>query len=703
MAGLTWPWPTKVRTDSSSQSYTNSGVDVLVSKGDGNFQNAINYPTGANPVFVAVGDFNADGKADLAVANQGFCDLVCWTNSSLSVLLGNGDGTFQNPVNYSAGIGLNSVAVGDFNSDGKLDLAVGSDGSVAILLGRGDGTFNLSAVNLFAGTSIAVGDFNGDDKLDLAASDWGQVTTGILRVLIGKGDGTFQHANEYRVQSLPNSVTLADFDRDGKLDVAVAGGVDLGKSIGTVAVLLGKGDGTFHAAINSGTGGSPHLTTVSDFNGDGIPDMALSNFGLSGGLLLLLLGKGDGTFRPASLNVRAAAVAAGDFNGDGRPDLAAAEYFNKTNNISVLVNAGVSTTTVSFAPITGIATGGSNGAVGDFNGDGKMDLPEAKMEAVNEAPSVIHAVMVLLGKGDGAFQEAVTYRVGSRPFSVATADFNGDGKLDLAVACLGGVSVLLGNGDGGFQPAANYNAGGSPRYSVAVGDFNGDGKLDLAVPNDDSSGVSVLLGKGDGTFGAAVNFAVNGAVGLLAVADFNGDGVADLAGGNGGTISVLLGARDGIFQTAVKYGAAAHSVAVGDLNGDGKPDLVCAGSSFDEITGDYFGIVSVLLNKGDGTFQQAVKYDAVPVSYGTSSVAVGDLNGDGWPDVTVGMLVFQGKGDGTLQPSVRYDVPNLFFVAAADFNGDGQLDLATVDDSCLCAYRTMVALAKTLTPGVWAA
>jgi len=232
-------------------------------------------------------------------------------------------------------------------------------------------------------------------------------------------------------------------------------------------------------------------------------------------------------------------------------------------------------------------------AVGDFNGDGKLDLV-----VVN---SFSNNVSVLLGNGDGTFQTALDFDTGVAPWSVAVGDFNGDGKLDLAVtnATIGNVSILLGNGDGTFQPAVNYGAGPLPG-SVVVGDFNGDGKLDLAVANQSAgntgpSMVSVLLGNGDGTFQPAVEYVAGSDTDSSSVAlgDFNGDGNLDLAvANNGGTnrASILLGNGDGTFQSAVDYAGGSSLLAVGDFNGDGRLDMaVVDGAS---------STVSVLLQPG---------------------------------------------------------------------------------------------------------
>ncbi|MGA3076374.1 MAG: FG-GAP-like repeat-containing protein [Bryobacteraceae bacterium] len=325
----------------------------------------------------------------------------------------------------------------------------------------------------------------------------------------------------------------------------------------------------------------------------------------------------------------------------------------------------------------GAGTDPDSAAAGDFNGDGKLDLAVANEGSNN--------VSILLGKSDGTFQAAVDYGAGSNPSSVAVGDFRDDGKLDLVVANDGSdnVSILLGNGDGTFQAAVNYGVGSAPT-SVAVGDFNGDGKLDLAVVNELSNNFSILLGNGDGTFQAAVNYGAGLSLFSVAVGDFNGDGKLDLAVASGGSdyVSVLLGNGDGTFKTAVQYVAGLEpiSVAVADFNGDGKLDLAVANYESNNV--------SILLGKGDGTFQAAVDYGIGTENYPATpgSVAVGDFNGDGKLDLVVGgvesdnvsvVSVLLGNGDGTFQAAVNYGAgAGQTSVAVGDFNGDGRLDLA---------------------------
>jgi hypothetical protein len=330
---------------------------------------------------VVTGDFNHDGKLDVA-ALAGAPDTV-------TVLLGNGNGTFQAPVDYPNPTGLDGsgIAVGDFNGDGNLDFAITSEnaltpGVVNIMLGNGDGTFQPPGPTIAVNGSpacIATADVNGDGKLDLVVG-YDYADDGFLSVLLGNGDGTFGPPVDYAAGKYTNSVLLADFNNDGKIDIAT---ID---RFGTDAsLLLGNGNGTFGAPSVYYNQLFPNDFTAADFNGDGNEDIAVAG--------AILLGNGDGTFRQGGI-----------FNGP--------------------------TTTQSLA-------------AGDFNGDGKLDLA---------GPSTTSSIAIDLGNGDGTFQPALTIPlVGSEsipvPSWVATGDFNGDGHLDLAVAdsdgLPGAVTALL--------------------------------------------------------------------------------------------------------------------------------------------------------------------------------------------------------------------------------------------------------------------
>jgi hypothetical protein len=329
--------------------------------------------------------------------------------------------------------------------------------------------------------------------------------------------------------------------------------------------------------------------------------------------------------------------------------------------------------TVSFSAPVGynVGPGGFwSVALGDFNGDGKLDLAVANGEE--------NSISVFLGNGDGTFQSAKNTTVGLFPSPIAVGDFNGDGAFDLAFQNEGNsgrnsnVTVLLGNGDGTFRTGQNL-AVGYVNVAPAVGDFNGDGKLDLAIASPTTSSINVFLGNGDGTFQTAKSFAVGPINSAPVAGDVNGDGKLDLVVGGG----VLLGNGDGTFQPIhYFFNGAANSLALQDLNGDGKLDLVYT-TTFPSDS------VNVMLGNGDGTFQPVQSY-----ALGSSphAVAVGDFNGDGKLDLVADagsgfassqLSVLLGNGDGTFQPAQSYSVGAYAgAVAVGDFNGDGKADLA---------------------------
>lgn len=345
----------------------------------GDFLPAVSYPVESEPLGVAVGDVNEDGRADLAVSNT--------SGNSVSILLGTGTGTFGPSTNVPAGLSPLSLLLADLNTDGHLDLVttnyVPTAATVSVMLGAGNGTFG-------APTSVAVGDN-------------------------------------------PLAIRLGDFNGDGRPDLAVAN-----QFSNSVSVLMGNGDGTFGARYDTPVGSEPFALAVADLNDDGFADLAVTDN--DNDRVWVLLGLGDGMFSPATR------YSVGD-----QP-------------------RGV--------------------AIADLNNDGYLDL------AVPNSYS--HSVSILLGIGGGAFGSSSNYSAGpygdESPWGTAIADFDGDGKLDVAVANWGGndIGVLHGNGLGGFAPGVTYPLSPRPQ-SLAVGDFNGDGRPDVAAPAAYENRVWVLL------------------------------------------------------------------------------------------------------------------------------------------------------------------------------------------------------------------
>jgi hypothetical protein len=336
----------------------------------------------------------------------------------------------------------------------------------------------------------------------------------------------------------------------------------------------------------------------------------------------------------------------------------------------------------------------------DFNGDGIPDLAIGNMTLHPPGADYYGNVTVYLGKGDGTFKASSSLAGGASqsddPWAFAVGDFNGDGILDLAWTNYDTtVTVVLGNGDGTFKVAQSLTTGAAA-WPIVAGDFNGDGIPDLAVgscvsiSSCASGAVSIFLGNGDGTFKTGASYPVGMGVRGLALADLNGDGKADLVSvnANSDTLSVLLGNGDGTFSATpdIAIGFAPQAVAVGDFNGDGIPDLAVPKLAVNQVMTVFSSDMKVLLGNGDGTFKPP---EDLPTEDSPGTVQVADLNGDGIPDLVVGIAangtleVFLGNGDGTFTEAgtvVQPTVGGQESAAIADFNGDGKLDIAAVDE-----------------------
>jgi hypothetical protein len=348
-------------------------------------------------------DFNGDGKEDLAVTNS--------KAKQVSALLGNGDGTFQEKKDFAVATQPFSITNADFNGDDHEDLAVtnhdsaSASSSVSVLLGNGDGTFQEKKDFAVGGKpySVTSADFNGDGKADLAVTNnyAGTNTTTTpsnVSVLLGNGDGTFQSTSKPTVGPRPGSVTSADFNGDGKADLAVANNTLYSSEPSGVSVLLGSGDGTFQEAADYAAGSSPDHVITADFNGDGNKDLATANYGsdfTGGGGVLVMLGEGNGAFQDPS---------------------SVAEPHNKPNSITAA----------------------------DFDGDRNVDLATTHYDFADGNPGY---VSVRLGYGDGAnFQEAQNFTVANYARSITSPDFNADNYPDLATSHApetNGISVLM--------------------------------------------------------------------------------------------------------------------------------------------------------------------------------------------------------------------------------------------------------------------
>ena len=501
------------------------------------------------------------------------------------------------------------------------------------------------------------------------------------------------------VGGIPWSSAVGDFNHDGIPDIAVANG-NLNSQVGnTVAVVLGVGNGKFHSVVQYPTNQVAQFVSIADVNGDGDPDIVVASYVndivTPVGVIEVLMGKGDGTFAAAvDYTIPGAyprAIYPGDFNGDGHVDVAVAVTTTDSNNITlglaIFMNNRDGTLRLTQA-IPDVCPFGT----ADFNRDGKLDLLVG-----NFSGQFSHSVSILFGAGDGTFAHAGPVITLSSPINIVDAvisDFNGDGYPDVAVIN-GGVTVLLSRPDGSFTQAAPSPSVDNGLSAVA-GDFNHDGHMDLAVITGFAQAqVNVLLGHGDGTFFYRSIYGTDGAngygPGAIRAADLNQDGYLDLVTVNsGGTLSPMYGKPGGTFNAEVTTGPGwNNSVATvtGDFNGDGIPDVAVMYTDGLDHTR---GTVSIYQGQKSGHFKPLMIH--YPTGTAGSGLAAGDVNGDGKMDLVVngesniigsqyGLLL--GRGDATFAPVRALNLgptgccqSKMYLV---DINHDHKLDIVSSD------------------------
>jgi hypothetical protein len=621
--------------------------------------------TGSDPRTLAVGDFNGDGKQDLAYLDGS-------SPSLLHILLGNGDGTFQHGSDIVLPLGIGgAITVADVNNDGHQDLLIGGNNQfqaeLAVFLGQGNGAFSAPIISQFASTiasfadipfTFGVADFNGDGAADLIITD---PQNQLIYSLLGNNTGSFVLKSTLSNGGGPAQVLTADFNGDGHPDFLVhsIGGAD-------VTVYLGLGDGTFQPGVSYT--GPNHIGSVvlADMDGDGHLDMVVGGFF---NIVSILKGNPDGTFANTSSGDTTLAgplfslVAVTDLNGDGIPDL----VISSANGIGILPGQG----SFKFGPVTNFV-GGNSPIFADFNSDAHTDF----------AVPVHDGIILLLGKPDGSLQSIDTYSVPNGAASVAIADFNADGFPDIAAdGPPQNPSILLGNGLGKFSPGPAPAPGGISGPLIFTADFNGDGKPDLLVAGVSASS-AVLYGNGDATFSAPIPLprSVIGFSGS-ALGDFNADGATDVVATNFESLDVFLGHTNNTFTVLTSIIPSIDSPdapAVGDFNKDGKLDIV-----YNDISG-----LQILLGNGDGTFRGG---RILPAG---GALAVADFDGDGNLDIVAAgtdqftpgsgqFTVFFGNGDGTFQPGLVFPLSLKFLdqIVVADMDGDGRPDLLMTDEN----------------------
>lgn len=560
-----------------------TSVALFFGKGDGTFEPCIQLTAGERPTAVAAADLNGDGLMDLVVSNL--------LSANVTVLLGSGRGAFRAPANIALGMYATGVALADFNKDGKADLAVSTQSDVEILLGNGDGTFRKGATipNDASPLSIVAGDLNGDGFPDLVVGDY---YGGVIDILLGNGDGSFRAPT--RLSSLGDvpAVVLADLNRDSKLDLVAAS-----HSAGTAMVALGTGDGRLSQPAHFGVATNSFLRT---FNAGRSLLVAVP---LRKSVFLFSRGSTPMPF--PGVDDYPVDAQAGDFNGDRITDLVVATVRTLAASTGedlgcrLLVFPGLAggdfgapiATAIARCPAASFEVPPLILAAGKFTGGASLDLAVANNAA--------GAIQVYRGRGDGTFELASESTEGPIS-SLVGVDFDGDGIQDLAAA-----RVTLPAGPGSL--AAYFSSSGgrlsqplvlgdcARPWNVTAADFTGDSRPDLSVACGDYTSpteVSVFVNEGSRTFRAAPKIALPFSVGraLLTAADFDGDGKQDLLvleayaregnpWANAGLL--LLSNGDGTFRSAGALGGLKGPVAVaaGSWDDDGRPDLAVLGAT----------------------------------------------------------------------------------------------------------------------------
>ena len=695
-------------------------IAVIMSNGDNTFQAPVLTLTPGNSVDpIIVGDVNGDGKDDLLMVHPSTCAFVTKgqsaqpgcsvSGSTFDVLISNGNGTFTLGHNYPiSAYSLNGGVLIDSNGDGKLDLvAIDSEalGVELVSLGNGDGTFQtptvLATLSAAAPGNIVFADFNGDGILDFEGSVSGQVsvylgsTTGfVLPVVLTTPDSVYDSCGE----------TVGDLSGDSKPEI-----VSVNCNDSTITIYVNNGDGSFLAGVyydvakNSASDTVvyvyPYFVTIADINGDGKNDIISSNY--YGGDVTLLFGNGDGTVNVPTMGYAVGGypynpALVGDFNGDGLADILVSDDIFSMAYLQGYGDGTFRSALDYYSPTANSTYPDSLGiATGDFDGDGIPDF------AVGQSTDATLGFTVFLSNANGSLQSGVNYGTGGSMSFITVADFNKDGKLDIAATSAndGVVEIFTGNGDGTFTTGGSYatdtTEGGVFPQVIVSGDFNHDGNLDLAIVNDNEGTrtLGVLLGDGTGAFGAPTTYALSQYGSDLAAADLNGDGFVDLvvALNNNGSVAVFMANNDssGTFkaETDIAFDVTSlEGVAVGDLNGDGFADLAVTEDNYP------FSEIGIALGNGDGTFQSPIAYpntlqDATLNAPRAAFIKMADINGDGKLDLvytnsdygTVGVIL--GVGDGTFLPPVESVAGGYAWdLALADVNGDGAIDVVTADD-----------------------
>lgn len=678
--------------DAAAANGTAGTVTILLGNGAGGLTPLASPTAGGNPVDIVAGDLNRNGALDLVVADG--------TGSRVLVMEGLGGASFGTGSAFPVGLVPSRVSLADFDRDGFLDLLVLSQGNAWLRVYEGTGALSfgtvLANVDLAGAdpTAAATGDFDRDGNLDVAV-----VERALNQVAVYKGSvtGALTLAATAPVGGGARDIAGGDLDRDGRLDLVVANA-----GAGSVSVLRGDGNGGFAAQNVAAVGGTPLRLSLVDLDRDGALDLSVVDDGPAVPRVVVFRGKA--TFPDAFDAVPVASIfgissnprglALGDFTSDGRADIVTT--LSSSNQAVLVPNlSGSSCARTSFAgaPRSYAAGDGPVGSVAaDFDDDGRRDLAVA----IANPPA---GVRVLKG-GPGGFATGSFTSVSPAPRGIATADFDVDGKADVVLALSDGsassgtVQVLLGNGLGALVPGDSESVGLNVS-AVAVGDFDGNGSPDVAVTTETNGEVRIYLGDGAGGLTPYASNPVRSGLSApraLVAAELTGDGKVDLAvaASGGSTVHVLRNLGGGAFGEidSPTVGLNPSGIAAADLDGDGKTDLVTADNGAARV--------SVLRGNGTGTFAAALSFT---VGTSPNAVAIADLGGTAAPDIAVAtltspgldLLVNDGAGSFTPAPPRATLGSSPQWITPIDVDADGLTDLAV---PCRSADAVVVLLAR---------
>lgn len=630
-------------------------VTTLLGSGDGSFSTNAGQTSGLEAMLtasdlssIATLDLNRDGKRDLVVAHSGL--------PRVSVLLNGSSGAFAPGIALALAESPLGLALADFDGDANADIATVSEGgTVELLAGNGDGTFRAGMRSSFGSKarSVAASDLNHDGHVDL-------VTVGPSEavVLLGKGDGTFARTLSYPNQLSYHLVTLADFNHDGNADLALS--VSCGEhqnAFTGVQISLGNGDGSFGDPTSYSTAEEcPERIAIGDLNGDGVSDLVTSTFSS-------LLGNADGTFAPLAFDFKAGGddlLGVADWNGDGTLDL----LTNGERWIGTHLGNGDGSFGLNETARTPYRSEGV--LLTDLDLDGALDITVATDGTWHGGPGPT-PMAVLRGLGNGSFGAYDEYELPSHSSDTLAVDLNHDAWPDLVTTDGSSISVLLATGGGQF--AAAQTSPTTTISALAAGDLNGDGHPDLLAANGSLNTVTLWRGNGDGTLSAQSPWALGASAIGIALFDANADGFLDAALNHyeRSAVSLLLGRGDGTFSMQGRYptGDRQWRLIATDLNADGKVDLVTSGSD----------ALNILMSKGDGTFAPRIEY-----AVSTNWLIAADFDKNGTQDLVGtaahGLTILFGKGDGSLTCSANY-IARAGMLDVGDLNHDGRMDVVT--------------------------